>query len=155
MLSLALKEVSNIIDGFEYGQKKLGGGGKSRVIRAAYGCKIQLLEFLNINVENNDNVLINNSNTSNKFSTNDTNSLDTKENEINFNHQTVDENDDVDGTNAELLYECYYCANFTPTTDEVKYQKHGISIHPKKRLYPTLSELKEMGIEPKGKRWEI
>lgn len=65
------------------------------------------------------------------------------------------ENDDVNDANAELLYECYYCANFTPTTDEVKYQKHGISIHPKKRLYPTLSELKEMGIEPKGKRWEI
>jgi hypothetical protein len=61
----------------------------------------------------------------------------------------------TDYPNAELLYECYYCANFTPTIDEVKYQTHVINSHPKKRLYPTLSELKEMGIEPKGKRWEV
>jgi hypothetical protein len=58
-----------------------------------------------------------------------------------------------DYANSEL-YECYYCNKFAPTTDEVKYQAHVLSSHPKKRLYPILSELKEMGIKPKGKRWE-
>ena len=143
----SLQEVSNIIDGFEYGQKKLGS---KRNVKAAYGSITQLLEFLNINIENNDNVSIdNNNNTTSKFSTNDRKSLDTKENGINFNHK----NDD--GVNAESLYECYYCTNFIPTTDEIKYQTHVISSHPKKRLYPLLSELKEMGIKSKGKRWEI
>jgi hypothetical protein len=143
----SLQEVSNIIDGFERSQKKL----RNRTVRAAYGSVTKLLEFLDMNVENNDNVLLDNNNDtiSSKFSTNDRKSLDTKENEINFNYK----NDD--GVNAESLYECYYCYKFPSTTDEVKYQTHVISSHPKKRLYPVLSELKEMGIEPKGKRWEV
>jgi hypothetical protein len=75
----------------------------------------------------------------------------------NFREKRIEDenNADDDDANNESLYECYYCAKFTPTTDEVKYQAHVISSHPKKRVYPTLSELKEMRIKPKGKRWEI
>ena len=40
----SLNEVSQIIDGFEYGQKKLAG----RNVRAAYGTKEQLLDFLGL-----------------------------------------------------------------------------------------------------------
>ena len=61
----------------------------------------------------------------------------------------------TDSANDESLYECYYCAKFPPTTDEVEYQKHVLKSHPQKRLYPSLSELKELRIKPKGKRWEI
>lgn len=71
----------------------------------------------------------------------------------NLQEKDIEAKNDYD-SNAESLYECYYCTNFTPTMDEVNYQTHVISHHPKKRLYPTLSELKEMGITPKGKRWE-
>ena len=39
----SLQEVSNIIDGFEYGQKKLG---KNRNVKAAYGSRIQFSDFL-------------------------------------------------------------------------------------------------------------
>ena len=39
----SLQEVSNIIDGFEYGQKKLG---KNRNVRAAYGTRLQFSDFL-------------------------------------------------------------------------------------------------------------
>ena len=38
----SLSEVAAIIDGFEYGQKKLAG----RNVRAAYGSKKQFLDFL-------------------------------------------------------------------------------------------------------------
>ena len=38
----SLQEVSNIIDGFEYGQKKLVG----RNVRAAFGSRIQFSKFL-------------------------------------------------------------------------------------------------------------
>lgn len=39
----SLQEISNIIDGFEYGQKKLG---KNRNLRVAYGSRIQFSEFM-------------------------------------------------------------------------------------------------------------
>ena len=39
----SLQEVSNIIDGFEYGQKKLG---TKRNIRAAFGSRLQFSKFL-------------------------------------------------------------------------------------------------------------
>ena len=39
----SLQEVANIIDGFEYGQKKLGG---KRNVRAGYGSRIQFSNFL-------------------------------------------------------------------------------------------------------------
>ena len=39
----SLKEVSNIIDGFEYGQKKLGA---KKNVRAAFGTRIQFSKFL-------------------------------------------------------------------------------------------------------------
>lgn len=39
----SLQEVSNIIDGFEYGQKKLG---KNRNVRAAFGSRLQFSKFL-------------------------------------------------------------------------------------------------------------
>ena len=80
----SLQEVSNIIDGFEYGQKKLGS---KRNVRAAYGSITQLLEFLNLDVENNDHDRVsfdNNNNTIGEFSTNDRKS----ENEINTNKKT-------------------------------------------------------------------
>ena len=63
----SLQEVSNIIDGFEYGQKKLG---KNRNVRAAYGSITQLLEFLDMDDKNNDKILLdNNNNTISKSST--------------------------------------------------------------------------------------
>ena len=77
----SLKEVSNIIYGFEYGQKKLGS---NRNVRVAYGSITQLLEFLNIDDKNNDNGLLDNNNNDtiiSKFSTSDRKS----ENEININ----------------------------------------------------------------------
>ena len=43
MESLSVQEVSNIIDGFEYGQKKLGG---KRNVRAAFGSRLQFSKFL-------------------------------------------------------------------------------------------------------------
>ena len=61
---------------------------------------------------------------------------------------------DTDELNNES-YECYYYEKFPPTNDEVEYQKHVLNNHPHKRLYPSLSELAEMGLKPKGKRWEI
>jgi hypothetical protein len=39
----SLQEVSNIIDGFEYGQKKLG---KNRNVKAAFGSRVQFSKFL-------------------------------------------------------------------------------------------------------------
>lgn len=39
----SLQEVSSIIDGFEYGQKKLG---KNRNVRAAFGSRLQFSKFL-------------------------------------------------------------------------------------------------------------
>ena len=83
----SLKEVSNIIYGFEYGQKKLGS---NRNVRAAYGSITQLLEFLNIDDKNNDNGLLDNNNNDtiiSKFSTSDRKS----ENEININSKTDDD----------------------------------------------------------------
>ena len=61
--------------------------------------------------------------------------------------------EDEDNVNNEL-YECYYCNKFAATS-EVEYQKHVLNSHPRKRLYPSLSELDELRIKPKGKRWEI
>jgi hypothetical protein len=40
----SLNQVSQIIEGFEYGQKKLAG----RNVRAAYGSKKQFLDFLGL-----------------------------------------------------------------------------------------------------------
>ncbi len=40
----SLQEVSTMIEGFQYGQKKIGGGKKN--VKAAYGSRIQFLEFL-------------------------------------------------------------------------------------------------------------
>ncbi|MGD1837269.1 MAG: hypothetical protein ACPKPY_04335 [Nitrososphaeraceae archaeon] len=51
-------------------------------------------------------------------------------------------------------YECYYCEKFSPTSDKLVYEKHVLNLHPGKRAYPFLSELKEMGIKPKEKSWE-
>ena len=70
-----------------------------------------------------------------------------------------DGKDDTLGTNVGLssnneLYECYYCEKFSPTNNKLSYEKHVLNIHHKKRAYPFLSELKEMGIAPKGKSWE-
>ena len=65
------------------------------------------------------------------------------------------DSDDVDGANNKFLYECYYCEKFAPTNYEIEYQRHVLNSHPQKRLYPLLSELEELGIKPKGKRWEI
>lgn len=90
----------------------------------------------------------------NREQKNDNGRLDDRDDTL-HNFEEISENEKNDLPNNESLYECYYCDKFTPTSDEIKYQKHGITTHPKKRLYPTLSELKEMGIEPKGKRWEI
>ena len=61
---------------------------------------------------------------------------------------------DADSVNSEL-YECYYCDRLTPTTDKREYEKYGINSHPRKRLYPFLSELENLRIKPKGKGWEI
>jgi hypothetical protein len=40
----SLNEVAAIIEGFEYGQKRINGNGKNN--RTAYGTKKQLLDFL-------------------------------------------------------------------------------------------------------------
>ena len=40
----SLNEVSSIIEGFEFGQKRVGG----KNVRTVYGTNIQLLEFLGI-----------------------------------------------------------------------------------------------------------
>lgn len=49
---------------------------------------------------------------------------------------TKDKNYDADSVNNESLYECYYCAKFTPTTDEIEYQKHVLNIHSQKKTIP-------------------
>jgi hypothetical protein len=60
-----LQEVSNIIDGFEYGQKKLG---KNRNVRAVYGTRLQFSKFLIFEKEEQSE---NDSKTSSLFSDDD------------------------------------------------------------------------------------
>jgi hypothetical protein len=42
----SLQEVSTMIDGFQYGQKKIGGGKKN--VKAAYGSRSQFIDFLEL-----------------------------------------------------------------------------------------------------------
>ena len=44
----SLNEIANIIEGFEYGQKRIG----ERNVKTAYGTKIQLLDFLGLGRKN-------------------------------------------------------------------------------------------------------
>ena len=53
-----------------------------------------------------------------------------------------------------LAFSCYYCSNFQ-TNVKGDYEHHVISVHPKKPSYPSKPDLKRLGIEAKGKEWEI
>jgi len=54
----------------------------------------------------------------------------------------------------EIIFECYYCNEFTPTNDELTYKRHIVLEHPGRLAYPTELDLKKIGIKPKGKKWE-
>lgn len=49
-------------------------------------------------------------------------------------------------------FKCYYC--HTEYTDKGKYTKHCLNTHPKKPIYPDLSFILQMNLEPKGNSWE-
>ena len=53
-----------------------------------------------------------------------------------------------------LAFSCYYCSNFQ-TNVEGDYEHHVISVHPRKPSYPSKPDLKRLGVEAKGKEWEI
>jgi len=57
--------------------------------------------------------------------------------------------------NSSVLYSCYYCDNFE-TDIEKDCESHVILRHPGGKLcYPSKADLDLMGIQPKGKSWEI
>ena len=53
------------------------------------------------------------------------------------------------------LFECYYCREFPSTKDKKKYQEHVESNHRGLPPYPSITDLKRLGIYPQGKKWEI
>jgi hypothetical protein len=54
-----------------------------------------------------------------------------------------------------LLYSCYYCDNFE-TNIKQDYERHVVLKHPGGKLcYPSKVDLEILGIEGKGKEWEI
>jgi hypothetical protein len=58
------------------------------------------------------------------------------------------------GVKAEI-FECYYCHDFSSTTNKKEYESHVVLKHPRKLAYPSKYDLQKKGIESKGKRWEI
>jgi hypothetical protein len=55
----------------------------------------------------------------------------------------------------EESFECYYCPEFSSTTNKREYEKHMVSKHIGKTAYPGLADLEKYNLEPKGKKWEI
>jgi hypothetical protein len=53
-----------------------------------------------------------------------------------------------------FLYSCYYCHDYQ-THSERDYESHIILKHPNKPAYPCKADLQRMGLEGKGKSWEI
>lgn len=54
----------------------------------------------------------------------------------------------------ETILECYYCTDFQPTVEKKIYETHVTIEHPRKLAYPSAQDLKVLGTEPKGKKWE-
>ncbi len=50
------------------------------------------------------------------------------------------------------MFKCYRCTSEFSTKDE--YTRHCLTSHPKQAMYPELSLITIMGIEPKGNPWE-
>jgi hypothetical protein len=44
---------------------------------------------------------------------------------------------------------------FPPTTNKKKYEEHISSNHPGLSAYPSIADLKRLGIYTQGKKWEI
>ena len=53
------------------------------------------------------------------------------------------------------LFECYYCIEFSSTTNKKEYEKHTDSNHPGWPPYPSIADLKRLGVYAQGKKWEI
>ena len=52
-----------------------------------------------------------------------------------------------------VSFECYYC-NFK-TDMENQYRRHVVNNHHNKAAYPTKAEIESLGLESKGRHWEI
>jgi hypothetical protein len=52
------------------------------------------------------------------------------------------------------LYSCYYCNSFK-TNSKGDYESHVVLTHPGKVSYPSKPDLAILGVEAKGKEWEI
>jgi hypothetical protein len=61
---------------------------------------------------------------------------------------------DLTAEDSLLLYSCYYCDNFE-TSKELDYQQHVLLKHHGKLCYPSKANLELLGIQGKGKEWEI
>jgi hypothetical protein len=60
----------------------------------------------------------------------------------------------IAATKQQSRFECYYCKVFHTNIKE-DYERHVISDHPGKLCYPSRADLARLGLEPKGKDWEI
>ena len=58
------------------------------------------------------------------------------------------------GHQHNLLYSCYHCDNFETNTKQ-DYESHVIFRHPHMPGYPSKADLRMLGIQGKGKEWEI
>ncbi len=52
-------------------------------------------------------------------------------------------------------FECYHCGSFQSTDNKEDYERHVVLKHPGKPAYPSNASLARLGIEGKGKQWEI
>ena len=51
-----------------------------------------------------------------------------------------------------MYFKCYYC-DFETDIDRT-YQNHVHQNHPEKPVYPSLKEIKELGLRSQGRAWE-
>lgn len=56
---------------------------------------------------------------------------------------------------ADDLFNCYYCIDFLSTKGKNEYQNHVSSNHPEWPAYPSVADLKRLGIYAQEKEWEI
>jgi hypothetical protein len=79
----------------------------------------------------------------------------TREATTNTGYAILQEQEQAIGHQHNLLYSCYYCGNFETNTKQ-DYGSHVVLRHPGGKLcYPSKADLEVLGIQPKGKDWEI
>jgi hypothetical protein len=80
--------------------------------------------------------------------------------ELNKNMQSMQPSPETSETlfdeskSNNFLYSCYYCTS-CETNDKGHYESHVVLKHPGRLAYPTRAYLEKLGIQSKGKSWEM